>query len=107
MRHARLIIHRLQVDHDEVAVSLATLMVVRREATTDPCWEVVATTIGSIEPHLTSNFLRLVVVSGTDEAGTPVLSELAGPAVVVRFVEGTVVWRGDGALSGFEDSWLR
>ena len=107
MRHARLIIHRLEVDHDEVTVSLATLMAVRREATTDLDWEVVAKTVGATEPQLTSNDLRLVVVSGADESGAPVLSELAGPAVVVRYVDDTVVWRGDGALCGFEESWLR
>jgi hypothetical protein len=107
VRHTKLIVHQLHVDDDEVAVSLATLMAVRREATPALDWEVVAKTVGATEPRLTSNLLRLVVVSGADESGAPTLSELAGPAVVVRYVEDVVVWRGDGALLGFEDAWLR
>lgn len=106
MRHTKLIVHQLHVDDEEVAVSLATLMAVRREATPELDWEVVAKTVGASEPRLTSNQLRLVVVSGADESGAPELCDLAGPAVVVRYVEDTVVWRGDGTLLGFEDSWL-
>lgn len=107
MRHAKLIIHRLHIDDTEVAVSLATFMAVRREASPGLDWEVIAKTVGTTQPQLESNQLSLVVVSGADESGAPVLSELTGPAVVVRYVEDTVVWRGNGALLGFKESWLR
>lgn len=106
VRHAKLILHRLRVDGTDTDVSLGTLVAVSREGRADLDWEVVAQTVGASEPQLGSVDLSLVVVSGADDAGAPELTELSGRAVVVRYVDSTVVWRGDGPLTGFEDAWL-
>ncbi|MEZ5238560.1 MAG: hypothetical protein R2716_06285 [Microthrixaceae bacterium] len=106
MLHARLTIHRLEVDGTETSVALATLMAVRRDSSPDLQWEVVAQTLGAEPPVLGTNELGLVVVSGADAQGVPLLSQLCGRAVVVRYVDSTVVWRGDGPLAGFDETWL-
>ncbi len=106
MRHARLLVHQLHVDGSEVTVSLATLVVVKRNGTSALDWELVADTVNDPATELGSCELDLVVVSGGDEEGVPELSDLHGPAVVVRYVDSTIVWRGNGPLQGFDEAWL-
>lgn len=106
MEHARLLVHRCLVDDVEVRVRLATLVVVRREGQDALDWEVVAETVDDIAPELGRNDLGLTVVTGVDAQGAVELAELRGEAQVVRFVERSVVWRGDGPLLGFEDAWF-
>lgn len=106
MNHARLLIHELSVDAAPVAVSMATLVVVRRAGMDALDWEVVAATVGDVTPEPGRNDLGLVVVSGADAAGVPELSELRGAAAVVRWVDSTIVWRGDSPLDGFDEAWL-
>lgn len=106
VRHARLLIHRCVIDGDELTVRLATLMVVRREGSDALDWEVVAEATAEVATELGRNRLGLLVISGADEHGTVDLSEVCGDAVVVRFVDRSVVWRGDGPLEGFDDAWL-
>jgi predicted HAD superfamily phosphohydrolase len=106
MEHARLLVHRCVVDDVEVPVRLATLVVVRREGQDALDWEVVAETVDDTAPRLGRNELALTVVTGVDAGGAVELAEVRGEAQVVRFVERSVVWRGDAPLLGFEDAWL-
>lgn len=106
MEHARLLVHRCVVDGSEVPVRLATLVVVRREEHGALDWEVVAETARDARPELGRNELALTVVSGAGDTGAVELSELCGEAQVVRYVDRSVVWRGDGPLLGFDPTWL-
>ena len=106
VRHVKLLIHRLEIDGTDLPVALATLMVVSRPGLDHLDWEVVARTVGQASMELGRNELEMTVVSGADPAGAPELSSLSGAAVVVRHPDSTVVWRGDGALVGFEECWL-
>lgn len=98
--------HVLHVDGTEVPVSLATLVVAERPGSAQLDWELVANTLGGWEAGLGTNALELAVITGADDRGTPLLAQLGGTAIVARFVEGTVVWRGDGELAGFDTTWL-
>jgi hypothetical protein len=126
VRHARLVIHRCFFDGDELTVRLATLVAVHRQV--DPAddpppttstaatgssgvaasldWEVVAEATAEVETELGRARLDLVVISGADEHGNIEFSEVRGDAVVVRYLDRSVVWRGDGPLEGFDDAWL-
>jgi len=106
VKHCRLLVHRLEVDSTDVAVRLGTLVVVRRPGSEHLDWEVVAQTTGDSTAELGENLLGMTVVSGADPNGVPELSELSGNAVVARYVDEAVVWRGNGVLVGFDDDWL-
>ena len=106
MRHARLVVHRLLVEGVEVPVRFATLMVVAREESDRPDWEVVAESTTEVSFDLRRHGLAITAVTGADDDGRLELSELAGDGAVVRFVDNTVVFRGDGPLDGLDEAWL-
>jgi len=106
MRHARLVVHRLVVEGVEVAVRFATLVVVARDGTERPDWEVVAESTSEVSFDMRRHRLVMTAITGADDEGGVELSELAGDAAVVRFVDNTVVFRGDGPLDGLDEAWL-
>ena len=101
-----MLVHRCAVDGSEVRVRLATLVVVRRESQDALDWEVVAETVDDTRVELGRNELALTVVSGADGHGDVELADLRGEAQVVRFLDRSVVWRGDGPLLGFDNAWF-
>lgn len=115
VRHARLVIHRMHLDGVEVPIRFATLVAVARNGLGDGAdgptetadfasaeidWEVVADGVDEYAGELHRHHVELLCITRVDEDGHLVLGELSGDAVVVRFVERTVVLRGDGPLSG-------
>lgn len=106
MRHARLVIHRLQVEDEVVPVRFSTLVVVAQDASDGVDWEVVAESTAPVVFDMRRHHLQMVAVTGADGSGALEFGSVAGDAVVVRFVDNTVVFRGDGDLEGFDQSWL-
>lgn len=90
---------------------LATLVAVRRDelAASDADgvdWEVVADGIEPYGGELGRCHVEMLCITGADPEGHLILGELDGDAVVVRFVERTVVLRGDGPLTGLTAEML-
>ena len=105
MQHARLVIHRLELDGIEVPLRFGTLVAVARTDADGPAtdridWEVVADGLDEYGGQLQRHHVELLCITGVDADGHLVLGELEGDAIVVRFVERTVVLRGDGPLTG-------
>ena len=105
MQHARLVIHRLHLDGAEVPVRFGTLVAVSRVDEDGPAtdlidWEVVADGVEEYAGELQRHHVELLCITGADADGHLILGEFEGDAVVVRFVERTVVLRGDGPLLG-------
>jgi len=115
VRHARLVIHRIHLDGTEVPIRFATLVAVERaadgasltpntgsaEVPGDIDWEVVADGVADYEGAMERHRVEALCITGADDDGHLILTELTGDAVVVRYVERTVVLRGDGPLQGF------
>ena len=126
MQHARLVIHRLHIDGVEMPVRLATLVAVRRHDDTVAAdgpvstvddggddraeaegarddgidWEVVADGVHDMAHELGRRHVEMLCITGADAEGHLILGELSGDAIMVRFVDRTVVLRGDGPLAG-------
>ncbi len=122
MRHARLVIHRLHLDGTELPIRFGTVVAVARDdapQSTAPNvgtdndsgdtdghgsngvdWEVVADGMEDYEGAMQRHHVEALCIIGANDDGHLVLGELSGDAVVVRYVERTVVLRGDGPLLG-------
>ena len=89
-----------------MTVRHGTVVVVSREDGQPLDWEVVIDAPEDPAMELGRNALVLTAITGVDDAGNVQLGELAGEAQVVRYVDNTVVWRGDSQLSGFDPGLL-
>ena len=98
--HARLVIHRFEVDGVDIPVRFATLVAVARAETEQIDWEVVADCVQPVTRELGRCSVEMLCITGATEAGHLTLGELSGEAVVVRFMDRTLVLRGDGPLAG-------
>ncbi len=98
--HARLVIHRLDVDGVDLPVRFGTVVAVARAEAGGIDWEVVADCVHPIERGLGRCRVEMLCITGADDEGHLVLGELSGDAVVVRYVDRTLVLRGDGPLEG-------
>lgn len=126
MRHARLVIHRLCLDDVAVRVRFGTLVAVARDqqrsadigdTSIDPTdgtgvdvdgdWEIVAQLVEEFGGGLGRVGVEALCITGTEPSGAPVLSTLSGIAAVVRFVDRSIVLRGDGPLDGLDQRLLR
>ena len=94
------------VDDVEIPVRLASVVVVQRDESTQLDWEVVAESTEPIGLELHRAHLHMTVITGADADAVLAFADLDGPAAVVRFVETTVVFRGDGDLEGFDAALL-
>ncbi len=95
-------VHRCLIDGSELRVRHGTVVVASRGDHNDLDWEAVIDAADDPAVELGRNELQLTVIVGVDDAGSVELAELSGEAQVVRYVQSTVVWRGDGALTGFD-----
>jgi hypothetical protein len=84
--HTRLVIHRLELDGVELEVRFATLVAVARAETEQVDWEVVADCLRPVEQELGRCAVEMLCITGD--------------AVIVRFMDRTLVLRGDGPLVG-------
>ena len=98
--HTRLVIHRLDLDGADVAVRFATLVAVARAETDQIDWEVVADCVRPVEQELGRCAVEMLCITGATQDGDLTLGEFSGDAVVVRFMDRTLVLRGDGPLAG-------
>lgn len=98
--HTRFVIHRLEVDGVDLPLRFATVVAVVRAETEQVDWEVVAECIDPVGTELGRCRVELLCITGADDDGHLILGEFSGDAVVVRFLERTLVLRGDGPLSG-------
>ena len=98
--HTRLVIHRLDVDGVDLPLRFATVVAVARAETEQVDWEVVAECIDPVGTELGRCHVEMLCITGADDEGHLILGEFSGDAVVVRFMERTLVLRGDGPLSG-------
>jgi len=105
MRHASRIIERLAIGPRDLPLVHATLMVVGRDGPTLD-WEVVANTIESEPVAHDRHDLVLRVLDGVTDHGRLVMATFSGTAVLVRTVDRTMVFRGDGPLDGFDPAGL-
>src|SRR6476469_2410746 len=94
VRHVQLVIHRLWVDGMELPLRLSTIVVVDRDESVQLDWEVVAESTVPITLDLHRAHLAMSVIVGADPDGVLAYEELRGEAIIVRFVETTVVMRG-------------
>ncbi|MFZ4516846.1 MAG: hypothetical protein ACOYOP_00535 [Microthrixaceae bacterium] len=106
MLHARLNVHRLHLDGAEVPLRHATLVAVARAESRDLDWEVVADRVHDEPIEMGRRLLDMLCITGADTEGHLVLGEFVGEAVVVRVVDRTAVFRGDGPLSGLDADHL-
>lgn len=119
MRHARLVIHRLHLDGIEMPIRFGTVVAVARDDGREPLtpgapadgldrfdgldhvdWEVVADGVSDYEGNMERHHVEVLCITGANDEGRLLLGDLSGDAVVVRYVERTVVLRGDGPLQG-------
>jgi hypothetical protein len=105
--HARLVIHQLVIDGREVPVKFATVVAVARAESEQTDWEVVAECMAEVSSGLGRCRLDMVCITGATEDGALEFSDLSGEAVVVRFVDRTIVLRGDGPLDGLSIDQLQ
>ncbi len=105
VRHCRLVIHRLLLDGSELVVRFGTVVVAERDGG-EIDWEVVADSTEAVVIDLGRHELELLVISGADSDGEVEFSQLMGRAMLVRFVDSTVVFRGDSQLVGFDTALL-
>jgi hypothetical protein len=105
--HARLVVHRLGVDGVDLALRSRTLVAVVRDGSEQLDWEVVADCVQPVERGLGRCEVEMLCITGADAEGHLILGELSGPAVVVRFVDRTLVLRGDGPLAGLDPGLLQ
>lgn len=105
MRHVSRVVERLRVDDRDLTLLDGSIVVVARDGgTTD--WEVVVRT-RDLEPvSRARHHIAVRVLDGITDDGTLTFRELSGPAVFVRAVDRALVFRGDGALSGFDPDEL-
>lgn len=109
MRHVQLPIATVSLGPRPFPLRHGTLQVVERvggiaDGSLD--WEIVLHTV-DLEPvaHASHPF-TLDVVTGADEDGRLTTSTMTGAALLVRSVEQTLVFRGDGDLAGFDRALL-
>ena len=114
MRHARLVIHRLHLDGTELPIRFGTVVAVARDDAHPPTtanagvyWEVVADGMDDYEGAMQRHHVEALCIIGANDDGHLVLGELSGDAVVVRYVERTVVLRGDGPLLGLSQDMFQ
>jgi hypothetical protein len=100
--HTRLVIHRLEVDDVELPVRFATLVAVARAESGQIDWEVVADCVQPVARGLGRCRLEMLCITGATDSGDLNLGEFSGDAVVVRFMDRTLVLRGDGPLAGLD-----
>lgn len=104
MRHVQLVVATAMIETRPLPLRHGTLQVVDRHGALD--WEVVLHTV-EYEPVANDlHPLRLDVITGLDADGRLGTAELRGTAALVRAIEHTVVFRGDGDLVGFDTDLL-
>lgn len=109
MRHVQLPVATIQIGQRPLPLRHGTLQVVERvggSADGSLDWEIV---LHTIEPEPIANNvhpLTMRVITGADDEGRLVTTDLVGDAIFVRGVELTVVFRGNSALAGFDPGLL-
>jgi hypothetical protein len=112
VQHVRLVIHRLFLDGTELPLRFGTPVAVVRADADGPAtdridWEIVADGVEQYAGDLQRHHVELLCITGADDEGRLLLGELEGDAIVVRYVERTVVLRGDGPLTGLTPEMLQ
>ena len=104
MRHVQQIIATIALGPRPLPLRHGTLQIVERDDHLD--WEVVLHTI-EVEPVASAvHPLSIEVITGADDNGRLTVGNYAGAAIVVRTVDNTIVFRGEGTLVGFDPSHL-
>lgn len=109
MRHVQLTVATIRIGPRPLPLRHGTLQVVERSGGADDGsldWEIV---LHTIEPEPIAHAvhpLAMRVIAGADNEGRLTTADLTGAAMFVRGVEHTVVFRGAGALSGFDPTLL-
>lgn len=107
MMHAQLTLATLRVAGRNLALRHADLVVVARAESAQLDWEVVAQTARIELVGRSTHRLELGAVTGVDQDGCLLITELSGAAFLVRSVEDSLVFRGTGDLAGFDVGSLR
>jgi len=98
----QLVIERILVGEVDVPLRHGTLVVAARVESARLDWEVVVHSLQPVAIAQEAHRLQLRCLVGHDRNGKPTMIELSGPAFLVRSVGETHVFRGDGALDGFD-----
>ena len=106
MRHVQLHLATLGIGARDLPLRYGTVTVVRRSNTDDLDWEVVAHTVNEEPIAAATHELTIAVFDEPDAEGWLTTVSFTGSAALVRRVEHVVVFRGSGALPGFEDRFL-
>lgn len=107
MLHATFTLARLAIGDRELPLVHADVVVVARAESSQLDWEIVARTVAVEDVAPTTHDLRLRAITGTDALGALEMTDLSGTAFLVRAVEESLVFRGAGALGGFDIGDLR
>lgn len=104
MRHVQLIVANVALGPRPLPLRHGTLQVVERDDRLD--WELVLHTI-EFEPVANAvHPLTIAALTGADDQGRLLTTDLTGEALFVRGVEHSLVFRGDGTLNGFDSDLL-
>lgn len=104
MRHVQLHVAALFIGLRTLPLRHGTLQVVERDDHLD--WELVLHTIEPEPVARSVHPLRMEVITGVRPGGTLSVDDLRGDAILVRTVENTIVFRGEGELVGFDRELL-
>lgn len=105
MRHVQLTIATISLGPRPLPLRHGTLQVVERAggiADGSLDWEIVVHTIEREPVAHASHPFELDVITGVDDDGRLVTDRYRGNALLVRAIEHSLVFRGDGELHGFD-----
>ena len=104
MRHVQQIIATIALGPRPLPLRHGTVQIVERDDHID--WEIVLHTIEAEPIARAVHPLSLEVITGADDEGRLTISAYAGDAILVRTVDNTIVFRGEGTLAGFDPAHL-
>ncbi|MFN8052951.1 MAG: hypothetical protein U0Q22_16010 [Acidimicrobiales bacterium] len=104
MRHVQLTIANIALGPRPLPLRHGTLQVVERDGQVD--WEIVLHTIETEPVARAVHPLTIEVVTGANDDGRLTFDVFTGDAILVRTVENSVVFRGNGDLTGFDPAML-
>lgn len=102
MRHVQFHLADVALGPRDLPLRYGTIQIVERHGALD--WELVLHTVEPEPVARAVHPLRFRAIAGANDLGALEFVHMSGDAILVRWVNTTLVFRGAGELSGFDDS---